>query len=499
MVEHFTSILSCHFSFITDSKPEPCTLVIDITKEMLNIKILYSYYGEPKSIDFKYDEYNKLLVYKLGCVFMNDSNTEKNVYFYFFNNENDIKRFIFILTDSGMIVPQSIDQTDQTQFEFLSHHSFVPKGNYTFTLPLIITNIKKILKNRVKKIKADDVIPSNDAFYSKIYPFLHKIEERKIKKLKIANKNKISGSFKSPDQSTLIIKMVAKVRAHKNEYKRLFQEMKKNRENEKFSKYFQMIESDFQRMNSTEILSSIYTEKLTKTIGLICMNVCKVYIFSQKVEYFQNNFFIALKLALLLIGGDRIKNFVDCTFYGNSKRELKSLFQLIPSDVIKITENEFEYESLVYSLYSYLMKSLSANVSDLMSNSFQFFVSYLEYLVPYSGALFVLTKIKSFNFLEKMVENLFLFSFKSPWIAWLFIMRTNDRELAVESIVASIIYHLVPRIVSEKIDSEMSIERFLPNFEQELQNDSNLVKEIVDVATCFYFYQKPESENPSFI
>lgn len=504
MVEHFTSIIPCHFSLISNSKPDPCRLVLDITKTEAQITIYYCF-GETKSAEFNYKEYNAIILDSYGCTFVNNQDYDKNAYFYFFNNDNDFRRFIFILTESGMIIPHITDQnnsTNQQQFSFLHKHSFVPEGKYNFVFPSIIINIKKILKNLVKKIKVNECIPFNKDYYRLVFPFLHKIEERKIKNLKINNKSKISDSIPSPNQTTLIKKMITRSGYDKNEYKKLQKEMLKNQENEKYSKSFQMIKSDSREMNNiltNEFLSSIYQEKWSKQLNSICLNICKVYTVSQKVEYNKNNFFIAMKIALLLSGGDRIINFVDCLFASNSKSDMNSIANSIPSYVKKNSENEVDFEGLAYSLYSMVMKPLTVNISELLKNSYVYFMTMLENLIPYSNAYFALQKVDSFEWLGKDVKELFLFTFKSPWIVWFFIMRTNDPDLAVESIIASIAYFLVPRLVEQKIEGKKAIEDYWPNFVQCLLNDAELVKDVVDTATCFYFYQKAEVVEQSLL
>lgn len=499
MVEQFTSIIPCHFSLESNNKPDPCTLVIDVNKNAVQFTLYYFYYGMMQKKDFNYKEYDTITLCPHGCAFEVDQDTEKNAFFYFLNNENDFKRFIFILAESGMIIPQIINQSNgnslvnQQQFTFLKTHSFIPEGKYNYVNPSIIVNIKKILKNRVKKIKSNEFFPLNKDYYKLVFPFVHKIEERKIMQLKIKNKNKISDSIPSPDQLTLIKKLVSRSGYNKQEYKQLVKEMTKNQEKEKYKKYFQMIKSDCQDINklSSNFSSSFYQERCSKQLILTCYNVCKLYIVSNDVEYNKNTFFIALKIALLLIGGERIKNFVECSFAGDSKSEMNSITKSIPSLVKKISENESDFEGLVYFIFSFLMKPLTIKATDLIKDSYVYLMSSLESLIPYSGAYFSLKKIESFNFLEKDVKELFLLTFKSPWIAWFFIMRTNDPDLAVESILASIVYFLVPPLVEENID----IKDYWPDFAQKLQNDTDLVKDVIDTATCFYFYHKTEVEN----
>lgn len=491
MVDHFTAIISCHFSLSDDSKPDSCTLVVNITRSESQFSL---YFDATQPVNFDYTKYDTLALYTRGCVFTNDKNSDESAYFYFFNNDNDYRRFIFILAESGMIIPQ----TKSEKYTFCKKHSFIPEGKYNFVHPSISVNIKKILKNRVKKFKTNGFFPFNKDYYKDVFSFLRNIEEKKIRKLKGENEIKMSDSIPSPNQLTLIKKIISRSGYNKQEYNQLRKEMLINQHNRKYLKYFKMIEYDCQQMNnliSNEFLSSIYPEKWSQQLSSMCINICKVYIVSKNAEYHKNNFFIVIKIALLLIGGERIKNFVECSFASDSKREMSSISKSIPSNVKKISESESDFEGLIYFIFSFLMKPLTTNVSELLKNSYNYFLISLESLIPYTIAHFYLKKVDSLNFIQKDVNELFLFTFKSNWIVWFFISRTNDPELAIESIIASIVYFMVPHLVALNI----KIDDFWPNFAKNLQNDANLVKSIIDTATCFYFYHKAEVSGSSLL
>ena len=57
----------------------------------------------------------------------------------------------------------------------------------------------------------------------------------------------------------------------------------------------------------------------------------------------------------------------------------------------------------------------------------------------------------------------------------------------------------VNEVNQTKSDNHIKIDDFWPNFAKNLQNDTNLVKSIIDTATCFYFYHKAEVSGSSLL
>lgn len=500
--QHFTSFLPCQISENSDP-PYSCTLVLDITKTYADFNIYKEQSKDTQPVKFDYKKYDGLLVSASKCVFINENDGISSTFFFFSCQSdgyanNNLRRFVFALADAGMLIPENEGiftdiQNNYSTFHFIPEHSFVPDGFYNFINHLIYRNVRKICVSRIRSFKNKEDLPLNPKFYYLVFPYLHSIEDQKLNLLRDRNANRFSLNFVFLHHLKTINKILAKP-YDKSQYKKFKNALSRYKKDSQYLTYFQMIDSDFQEFNSEIsnvynrkpgiIISQIHKEKWTLELSEICKNICKVYVLSHDAEYFENQFIIAIRIALLLKNGEKLQNIAEFSPNGANKREIEVFMKEI-NENFRFKTNE-ELEILIFSLYSTLMRGLTKNISSNLC--YDFSMEMLEYFAPTTFAFFVLKGINSLNFLEKMIKNLFLFSFKSPWIAWFFIMRTNDRKLAVESIVASIIYHLIPKIVNEKVDEEMSIERFLPNFEHELQNDTNLIKDIIDVASNFYMY-----------
>ena len=261
-----------------------------------------------------------------------------------------------------------------------------------------------------------------------------------------------------------------------------------------------MIETDCQEFNSKitniynrnpdQVISQIYKEKWNKKMSHLCMNVCKTYVISHNSAYYENDFIIAIKIALLLKNGEKLESLAELS-NGKIRKEIETFSKGVNSIISRKTNEEFE--AIVYSIYSVLMGSLT---QEIISNfGYDFSMRALNYFAPTSHAFFILKNIESFKWLEEDIKEIFLFTFKNPWIFWFFIMRTKNSEKAIEAIVASIVYHFTPKLVKQEIENESSLKDSWSNFVLELQSDTDLVKNIVDIASFFYSYHGIIAQN----
>lgn len=502
-IQHFTSIIPCQVSENSSNLPFSCTLVLDFTKSSVQFNLFKIDSKDTAPIQFQYKKYNKLLISTSRCIFINANEDISTTFFFFCSisdgyTNNNLRRFVFALADAGMLIPESDEAFSEIQnnycpFQFIPDPSFMPDGFYNFTNHLIHRNVRKICITRIRSIKNKKDFPLNPRYLNLVFPYLHKAENDKIILSKDKSANNFSLNFVMHHHLKILNKILTKFYDQKmyNQFKR---EIIKVEKNSKYSEYFRMIESDCQEFNSeisdvynqrpNQIISPFYKDKWNTKISNICVNVCKVYVISQNAEYYENNFIVAMNIALLLKNGLKLDDLSEFSNDGPNKKDVETFSKGINTLISK--KSPEEYEAMIFSIYSVLMNGLTKKV--LTNYGYNFCMKTMNYISPTSHAFFILKNIESFKWLEKDIKELFLLTFKCPWIVWFFIMRASNSEMAIESVIAAVVYHLVPQLVNQNIDDEKSIERFWPNFVRGLQNDVDLVKSIIDIASYFHKY-----------
>lgn len=496
-IDHYSSFIPCRYSLSSDSIQHQGTLALEITKEYVKFNIYEQ--GSDNSIptEFDFKKYNILLVSSLFCTFINLANQNSATFYFFHENVNDmslisnnnLRRFIFTLADAGMISYDPNDRLSEIYknfiiFRFIPEHSFIPDGLYSYVFNIIYRNVRAICLSRVKAIMSMTESPFNPKFLEFIFPSIQVIEKQRILTTKANKRTRYDSNFLFLHQLKIINKVLDK--SNDDDIYNIFKAEIAKVEDQRFSK----IDSDCTKFNqliknkskSKFYLSQIYTEKWNDKLNKICSNVCKVHILSENSNYYKNGFLIAMRIALFLKNGEKIENLAEYSLNGINDKEIeifKSKINLLTSG-----KSDDEFETMVFLIYKSLMSALTPDT--IRNLAYDFSMNIFEYFAPSAKAFFVLKKIRSFGWIEKDIKELFMNSLKCPWIFWLFIMRTNNPEKAYQSLIASVIYNSVAKLVNQNIQNEDSIANFWPNLKRGLQNDVKLVQNIIDTATYIY-------------
>lgn len=494
--DHFSTFLPCQYTNNYENTQHKCMLVLEITKTDVKFNLFKEDNKNKLPIEFEYKKYNVLLVSPLFCTFVSLKD-ERSTTFYFFQelcdnrSNNNFRRFIFTLADAGMLTYDPNDSlseiyNNQIIFRFIPQHSFIPDGLYSFVYTIIYRNVRAICLSRIKSIMQTSEEPFNQKYIELVIPSVRFVEMQRISSTIENRKTKYESNFDFLHHLKIISKVLDK--SNDDDIYQIFKAQLTTIKDQRF----QIIESDCREFNekiknkeknkSCFYLSQIDTKKWNDKLSTTCMNVCKIHIVSENVTYYKNGFLIAMRIALFLKNGERLENLAEFSPKGKNIKEIEAFRKKINSITQSKTEDEFEIT--VFFIYKAIMKALSTDTAHYMA--YEFSMNAYEYFSPTTKAYFVYKKIRSFGWIEDDVKEMFQSTFKSPWIAWLFILKTNNPEKAYHSLIASVIFHLIPQLVNQKIQGEESIEQFWPNFQRNLQNDLYNVKSIINVATYIY-------------
>lgn len=500
-IDHYSSFLPCKYSTKSESIQHQCMLSVDITKSFVKFNIYDQKSDSPIPTEFDFKKYSMLLVSSSFCTFVNSSNQDSTT-FYFFNenindtanNNNNLRRFIFSLADAGMLSYDPNDRLSEIYknvfiFRFIPDHSFIPDGIYSFVYNSIYQNVRAICISHVKSIMQLVETPFNPKFLEFIFPSVRSVEKQRISSAKSNRKTVYDSNFLFLHQLKIIHKVLKKS-SDDNIYDIFKADLEKIEKTDNHK--FKIIDEDCEKFNqliknkkknqSLFFLSQINTDKWNEKLSSICSNVCKIHVLSENSKYQENFFLIAARIALFFKNGDNIESLSEYSLNEINDDEIETFKNKLSSLSSGKTDDEFEL--MVFIIYKSLLNAIT---DDTIRNlAFDFSMDIFEYFAPSTKAFFVSKKIRSFEWIENDVKEFFINTLKSPWIFWNFILKTNNPEKAYKSLIASIMYNSISKLINQNIVNEDSIADFWPNLQRGLQNDVKLVQNVVDVATYIY-------------
>ncbi|OHT03704.1 hypothetical protein TRFO_06507 [Tritrichomonas foetus] len=464
--DQFTSILPCFISFSSADTPLSCTLCLDISKTNVSMKIYQT--GSKQEVRFNHTEFCNLTIFGSHCTFSDEKYT-KDVSFYFFNNEANFRRFIYTLSDAGLLLMPSLSHSASnaiTKVKFLPQHSFIPTGNYNFKKFPINRHIALIIRSQVTSI-TKTYRPFYPQFIDLVTQPLHKNEMTRFVKWKESNRSKLV-TLKPLNMNLFFNKLHKKVTIQKDYFEYKEKLLNATTIPQNYKKNFSDVDKDSNRMKDS------FSKKWNDKLRNICSVIIKVNLLKNGVYFFQGNFDIIKKLALILKG--------DCKKENDTE---------VPSYIKNMDSDEFE--QFLFSCYSYFAQMfyvegleekniLHGVLSSISSSAFNAF----EKLTPCVAAYLTVRKIESFSWATDDLAPLFSKTFDNVFLVWYFFLSTSKPFVASALLHAALLFIAVPQLVNQNVQNETGVVAFWPNFKRGLKDNAEELKKAIEIATYFY-------------
>ncbi|OHT06611.1 hypothetical protein TRFO_25279 [Tritrichomonas foetus] len=464
-MHQFKLMLPCSATTSQSNDIFPCKLNLVINDSKLTISLLPN--GYSKNINVDYEKWRYAKIYEFYIAFFNE-NHETNLKLYFFNDTLNLKRLIFALAESGILIPSSFAVLNE--MKILPKHSFIPSGEYSFSKKNIPYQIGAILHNKIMGICEKKNIPFNPLFVDSILPkFYQRVVFRANQwKDQETNQNKIRpyGHLKCKKVLNWLLKHVSLQKDY-FEYKNQIDHPPKD-----FIQVFNKINNDisiyrerFTSNNEINNSSNVFSEKMYR----ICSSVLKVHVLKTGMYYLSGHFEIVKKIGELMLG----KSYIP-----NDDSSVPAVFSDISDD---------DFELCLFSFYDFLRVPF-----DLKIESSQFSQAVIDKISYYTLLAFketapqvlpylIVHNISKFNWVTKDFSYIFCNQFENIWPLWCWIYSTKKPFYAFVSVNAALLFLAIPYLLENHIIEEKKISDSWPMIISQVNFDEVMIYSV-------YFY-----------
>lgn len=464
----YNLLVPCYQAQNLNSKIVKCRLNFEVTAE----SFCFSIYDFSTNVQTSISSstWKSARIFDWYVMFLDERNIIQNIFF-FFNDENSFKRFLFSLIEAGILIANEISTTD---FRFLAEHSFIPETDFSAAQKAITSQMRAIMQFQLSLITQNKVEPFNQNYVVLCLPYLLYFTNLRIK------------SWVSNRQSHLT--PLDQISRYKTEQIL-----------DTFEKHIKIDDDDFdQRIEAlkdpklVQLLRPIVEHseyqnqirKATLKIARVCGLVLQMHCAKTK-KFSKQHFVIVHKICSLMLKQGQIKDDDPVT--------LPAFMNNLLLDDTKddISQDEKPFIKYLLAFFEYFITPFEekyvASDAEMASSLSKSAINILKTVLPHVASYLVMCDIKNFTQFKNAFPPLLasLLTDNYVWPFWIWLMKIQNRIKGLECAAAAIIFIWIPEMLKNNVQKEVELPKTLPKLDENFQSF---------IETTFYFYAMYKSE-----